>query len=184
MAFLKAGKRHVAVTLALLLLLPVRSALCDPSAGQEYVLKAVFLYNFCRFIDWPDRAFDSPDQPMIIGVIGDNPFGGLIEETVKGEMLRGRRIRVEYYRRPSDIGRCHVLFVGASEMHRADDIIAAVAGRSVLTVGETEAFLERGGMVALTADQNRVRLQINPARLRAENLAASSKLLRVAEIKR
>lgn len=184
MAFLRAGQRRLAARLALLLLLPLRIACAAPSGDQEYALKAVFLYNFCRFIDWPDRAFDSPDEPMVIGVVGDNPFGRLIEETVKGETLRGRRIRVEYYRRPSDIGRCHILFVGASEMAHADEILASVSGRSVLTVGETEAFLDRGGMIALTAEQNRVRLRINPARLRAENLAASSKLLRVAEIKR
>ncbi len=184
MAFLRARQRQLGATVALLLLLPLRLACGDPSADQEYALKAVFLYNFCRFIDWPERAFASPDDPMVIGVVGDNPFGRLIEETVKGETLRGRRIRVEYYRRPADIGRCQVLFVTASEMNRADEIIAAVAGRSIATVGETEAFLDRGGMIALTAEQNRVRLRINPAGLRAENLVASSKLLRVAEIKR
>ncbi len=184
MAFLRAGQRQLAATFALLLLLPLRIACGAPSADQEYALKAVFLYNFCRFIDWPERAFDSPDEPMVIGVVGENPFGRLIEETVKGETIRGRKIRVEYYRRPSDIDRCHVLFASASEMSRAEDILEAVAGRSVVTVGETEAFLDRGGMIALTADQNRVRLRINPAALRAENLAASSKLLRVAEIKR
>ena len=84
----------------------------------------------------------------------------------------------------SEIDRCHVLFVSASEMGWADEIIAAVAGRSVVTVGETDSFLDRGGMIALAAEQNRVRLRINPAGLRAENLAASSKLLRVAEIRR
>lgn len=183
MAFLRAGKCRWAVTLALVLL-PLRLACGAPSADQEYALKAVFLYNFCRFIEWPERAFSSADEPMVIGVVGDNPFGRLIEDTVKGETLRGRRIRVEYYRRPSDIDRCHVLFASASEMNRADEIIAAVDGKSVVTVGETEAFLDLGGMIALTADQNRVRLRIAPARLRAENLAASSKLLRVAEIKR
>ena len=184
MAILRAGHRQLFATFALLLLLPMRIAGAAPHPDKEYALKAVFLYNFCRFIDWPPRAFGSPDEPMVIGVIGDNPFGGLIEDTVKGEALRGRRISVEYYRRTSDISRCHVLFVGASEMSRVDEIIAAVAGRSVVTVGETEAFLDRGGMIALTADQNRVRLRINPVALRAENLAASSKLLRVAEIKR
>ena len=184
MAFLRAGQRQLAATVALLLLFPLRLACGDASADQEYALKAVFLYNFCRFIEWPERAFASADEPMVIGVVGDNPFGRLIEDTVKGETIRGRRIRVEYDRRPSEIGRYHVLFVSASEMNRADEIIAAVAGRSVVTVGETDGFLDRGGMIALTADQNRVRLRINPAALRAENLAASSKLLRVAEIKR
>lgn len=184
MAFLRTGKRQIAATLALLLLLPLRVVSGDPGADQEYALKAVFLYNFCRFIDWPPRAFGSPDEPMVIAVLGENPFGRMIEDTVKGEALRGRRLRVEYHRRISDLDRCHVLFVSASETSRADEIIAAVAGRSVVTVGETDSFLDRGGMIALTADQNRVRLRINPAALRAENLAASSKLLRVAEIKR
>jgi hypothetical protein len=184
MAFLRTGQRQLTATFALLLLLPLRLAWGDASADQEYALKAVFLYNFCRFIEWPERAFGSPDEPMVIGVVGDNPFGRLIEETVRGETVRGRRIRVQYYRRASEIDRCHVLFASASEMNRADEIIASVAGKSVVTVGETDVFLDRGGMIALTADQSRVRLRINPAALRAENLVASSKLLRVAEIKR
>lgn len=167
-----------------LLLLPVTDARPQTNPRQEYALKSVFLYNFCRFIEWPERAFTSPDEPMIIALIGDDPFGSMLEETVKGETVRGRRIQVERYRRGSEIARCHMLFVTASETARSDAIIAAVAGQSVVTVGETTTFLDRGGMIALTAEQNRVRIWISPARLRAANLIASSKLLRVAEIKR
>ena len=176
-------KAQAAVVMAALLLLPVSGAWPEVNPRQEYALKAVFLYNFCRFIEWPERAFTSPDEPMIIALIGDDPFGPSLEETVKGETVRGRRIRVEHYRRASEITRCHMLFVTASETARSDAIIAAVAGLSVVTVGETNTFVDRGGMIALTAEQNRVRLSINPARLRAANLTASSKLLRVAEIK-
>ena len=165
------------------LLLPLRAAMPQPGP-QEYALKSVFLFNFCRFIEWPDDAFSSREEPIIIGLIGDDPFRGMLEETVKGETLRGRSIRVEHYRRPSDIDRCHVLFVSGSDTGRFDDILKAVAGQSVVTVGETEAFLDRGGMIALTAERNRVRLSINPSRLRSENLVASSKLLQIAEIRR
>lgn len=179
--------RHIRLVLTLLVaaafLLPLRSAV--PQAGpQEYALKSVFLFNFCRFIEWPDEAFTSRDEPIVIGVIGEDPFGGMLEETVKGETLRGRSIRIERYRRPADIDRCHVLFVSGSDTGRFEDILRAVAGQSVVTVGETEAFLDRGGMIALTAERNRVRLSINPVRLRAENLVASSKLLQIAEIRR
>jgi hypothetical protein len=83
-----------------------------------------------------------------------------------------------------DIERCHLLFVGASESARLNEILSAVAGRSIVTVGESEAFIERGGMIALAADRNRVRLLINPDTMRAARLDVSSKLLRVAEITR
>ncbi len=178
--------RHRTITAVLLLaatlLLPLRSAVPQPSL-QEYALKSVFLFNFCRFIEWPENAFASRDEPITIGVIGEDPFGPMLEDAVKGETLRGRSIRIEHYRRPSEIKRCHVLFVAGSDGGRVDEILRAVAGQSVVTVGETESFLERGGMIALTAERNRVRLSINPSRLRAENLVASSKLLRVAEIR-
>jgi hypothetical protein len=181
MAFLS-GKRGAALVVAAALLLPALAALAQ-NPGREYPLKAVFLYNFCRFIEWPARAFATPDEPLVIAVIGDAPFGPLLEETVRGERVRGRTIRIERYRRASEIRRCHILFVAASETSRTDEILAAVAGQYVVTVGETEAFLDRGGMIALVADQNRIRLLINRGRLRASGLTASSKLLQVAEIR-
>lgn len=176
-------KPGAALAIVAMLMLPLAGAIGQTNPRQEYALKSVFLYNFCRFIEWPERAFSSADEPMVIAVIGEDRFGPMLEETVRGEMVRGRKIRVERYRRVSEIGNCHILFITASETSRLDQILAAVSDRSVLTVGETDAVLERGGMIALVADQNRVRLLVNPARLRAANLVASSKLLRVAEIK-
>lgn len=151
---------------------------------NEYALKSVFLYNFCRFIDWPDIAFTSPSEPLIIGVLGNDPFGSLLDEAVQGEHFRGRPIQIEHYRSPHEIGHCHLLFVTGPETARMSEILAATAGKSIVTVGENEGFLERGGMIALAADRNRVRLLINPNALRAARLDVSSKLLRVAEIAR
>lgn len=158
---------------------PARAAL-----PNEYALKSVFLYNFCRFIDWPDAAFAGPADPIVIGVMGDDPFGPLLHEAVQGETFHGRGIRIEYYRQPRETTRCHLLFVSASEAARVPEIVGAVSGRSIVTVGETENFVERGGMIALVADRNRIRLIVNPESLRAAKLAVSSKLLRVAEISR
>lgn len=153
------------------------------SVPNEYSLKAVFLYNFCRFIDWPDTAFDSAADPIVIGIIGSDPFGPLLEEAVQGETSHGRRIQIEHYRSVREVRGCHVLFIGVSENGRLREILSAVAGTSIVTVGETSDFVELGGMIALTTDQNRVRLVINPNTMRNANLNVSSKLLRVAEIK-
>jgi hypothetical protein len=183
MAFLRTTRIRLALLLALLASVPLQLAQPQLATRQEYALKAVFLYNFCRFIEWPDQAFATPDAPIVIGVIGQDPFGLLLEETVRGERLRGRTIVIERYRRAADARDAHLLFVSGSESGRTGEILAAVAGRSIVTVGETEEFLDRGGMIALTAAQDRVRLRINPNRLRAESLVASSKLLRVAEIR-
>jgi hypothetical protein len=151
---------------------------------NEYALKSVFLYNFCRFIDWPDFAFNSPTEPLVIGVLGDDPFGSMLDEAVQGEHFHGRRIQIEHYRSPREIGHCHLLFVTGPETARMNEILAAVAGKSIVTVGENEGFMQRGGMIALAADRNRVRLLINPDALRMAKLDVSSKLLRVAEITR
>jgi hypothetical protein len=175
-------RKLIAYAAALALLIPPAgsAARLEPS---EYGLKSVFLYQFCRFMEWPDSAFSSPNDPLIIGVVGDDPFGSLLKEAVEGETYHGRPIRIEHYRGPRDIRRCHLLFVSRSEVDQMAEILSAVAGKSVVTVGETDGFLDRGGMIALTADRNRVRLRVNTSSLRAANVDVSSKLLRVAEIK-
>ena len=182
MAFLRTTVLAIAMSIATLL---SQSALAQsrPEPKGEYALKAVFLYNFCRFIDWPKSAFASPNEPIIIGVVGEDPFGSLLKEAVHGETSRGRAIQIEHYSKPDAIGHCHLLFVSHSEAARTEKILSSVSGKSIVTVGETDAFLDRGGMIALTADKNRVRLHINPSLLRAASLDVSSKLLRVAEVK-
>ena len=177
--------RRTRVAISALLLCAVAFHAARAAAPpNEYALKSVFLYNFCRFMDWPDAAFGGPNDPIVIGVFGEDPFGPLLDEAVRGETFRGRSIRIEHYRSAREIGRCHLLFVGASEAGRLNEILSAVAGRSIVTVGESEEFIERGGMIALVADRNRVRLVMNPQTLRAARIDVSSKLLRVAEITR
>lgn len=179
MDFLRRSRLLVAVLLALAWT-PLQAA---PPSPNEYSLKAVFLYNFCRFVDWPEPAFDSPHDPLVIGIVGPDPFGTLLEEAIAGENYHGRPIRIEHYQSAREIRQCHLLFISQLEAPQTGAILAAVAGRNILTVGETESFLDQGGMIALTAEQNRVRLRINPTALRATKLSVSSKLLQVAEIR-
>lgn len=172
--------KHLVAALAFLAL-PSAALRAVPTAPpNEYALKSVFLYNFCRFIEWPDSAFTSPNEPLIIGIVGEDPFGALLKKAVEGETYHGRPIQIEHYRGSRDIKHCHLLFVGRAETAHLDVILEALGSKSVVTVGETEDFLDHGGMIALPAERNRVLLRVNAPALRAANLDVSSKLLRVA----
>jgi len=159
------------------------TAQAAPPSPNEYALKAVFLYNVVRFVDWPASAFSSRKDPLVIGIVGPDPFGPLLYEAIAGETYQGRPITVAHYARPRDIRHCHLLFVGRANHDRLDQILAKAAGQTMLTVGETDYFLDHGGMIALTAYKNRVHLQINGTTLAKSRLGVSSKLLQVAQIR-
>lgn len=157
------------------------------SAGEalpanEYQIKAVFLFNFAQFVDWPPRAFVEPDAPLVIGVLGDDPFGPYLDETVKGEKINGRSLVVRRYRRVEEIAVCHVLFISRSESPRLGEIIGQLKGRNILTVGDAEDFSRRAGMIRFVTANNKIRLHINVESARAAEIAISSKLLRPALI--
>jgi hypothetical protein len=169
----------LALLLGALLMAPAAAPAQD--AAREYSLKAVFLFNFCQFMDWPPSSFGGASDPIVIGVLGPNPFGAKLQQAVQGEIVRGRPIRVEYYQRLSQ-ARCHILFFGS--ITARPDEFADLHRRGIATVGETEFFLQQGGMVALIADGSRVRLRINLPAVRSTRIEVSSKLLRVADINR
>lgn len=177
------AKADGAAAAIVLLLLTLAAPRADgQEIAREYALKAGFLYHFCEFIDWPPTSFRSKDSPLIIGVLGDNPFGSFLGETVRGEMIRGRRIQLEHYGRADEVRNCHILFVSASEQSRLSSILGQLHGRSVVTVGESDDFISQGGMIALNAVHNRIKLRVNLAAVRGAGISMSSKLLRVADI--
>lgn len=159
-----------------------------PNSGQsqtatpEYKIKAVFLFNFAQFVEWPETAFADEKSPFVIGVLGTDPFGKTLDETVEGEIIRDRKIEVRRYKTTNEIGNCHVLFISTSEMAKMDSIVASLKGRSILTVSDSEEFAKRGGMIRLYTDKNKIRMRINLEAARTQNLSISSKLLHLAEI--
>lgn len=165
---------------SLIALLPRAPARC--AQAGEYELKAVFLFNFSQFVDWPDSAFESAESPFVIGVLGEDPFGPILDAVVEGESVRGRPMAVRRYRSTKEIEDCHILFISRSERQALDQILADLESRSILTVGDLEGFGSRGGMITLVSRTQRIRLQINLEAARRVNLAISSKLLRPAEI--
>jgi hypothetical protein len=169
------------VTVALLLV-GTAGLGAQTARASEYHVKAVFLFNFAQFVDWSPEAFPDPDTPLVIGVLGDDPFGGFLDQTVSDERLGGRPFQVRRYQSVDEIKTCHILFISRSEGDRPEGILASLKNRPVLTVSDADGFAERGGMIRFVTDRNRVRLQINREAAEAAHMTISSKLLRVAEI--
>jgi hypothetical protein len=149
---------------------------------QEYELKAAFLYNFARFVDWPPEAFPSADTPLVIGILGADPFGAALDTLIRNEMVKSRKLVARRYHQIEDVGICHILFISASETARFEQILAALKGKPILTVGDSPSFAFRGGMIRLLTDKNKIRLRINMEAAKAANLTISSKLLRAADV--
>lgn len=148
----------------------------------EYQLKAVFLFNFTQFVEWPPQAFTDTNSPLVIGVLGNDPFGSYLDETVRGETINGRPLTVQRYNTAEEIKHCHVLFISRSEAARLPQIFASLKGRSILTVGDADNFSRDGGMIRFATVANKIRLRIALEAAKAANLSISSKLLRPADI--
>lgn len=151
-------------------------------SSPEYQLKAVFLFNFAQFVEWPASAFPEPDTPLSICILGEDPFGAYLDETVRGETVANHPLAVRRYRTVEEVTGCHILFVSRQEQGHFKEILDSMKGQSVLTVSDAERFASRGGMIRFVTDRSRIRLRINLEAARAANLTLSSKLLRPAQI--
>jgi hypothetical protein len=177
MALLSIRCALLVMTAVLSLALPASAA-----APTEYQVKAVFLFNFSQFVDWPPAAFAGPRSPITICVLGHDPFGAALDDIVQGEIVNGRPLEVQRYRSAEELGGCHILFIDRSEYSRLGEILAQLTGRSVLTVGDVEGFARQGGMIRFMTVGNKIRLRVNLDAAQAAGLTISSKLLRPAEI--
>jgi hypothetical protein len=149
---------------------------------NEYQVKAVFLFNFAQFVEWSKAAAEPGDQPFAICILGDDPFSEALDETVRGESLGTRRFEIRRLRAVTEAKDCQILFVSSSESRQLRPILDTLKGRAVLTVGDSENFARRGGMVQFQTENKRIKLMINVDAARAANLTISSKLLRPATI--
>jgi hypothetical protein len=149
---------------------------------SEYKVKAIFLYNFTRFIDWPNNAFASNEEPFKIGIVGTDPFGVYLEETVRGEKVSGRSIVVERYKNMKEIKNCHMLYINVTNQRDIKNIVTSVGEKKTLTISENPEFVKWGGMIRIYSDDNKIRIQINDAAARKAGIKISAKLLNVAEV--
>lgn len=173
-AGLRAAWRQVLLVLAVGLGL----APCAAPAAPEYQVKAVFLFNFSQFVEWPPEVFATDHAPFTICVLGDDPFGGYLDDVVRSESVSTHPIQTLRLKRVEDAGGCHIVYVSSSEQQQLPGILAALRHRSILTVSDGEQFALQGGMISFISADNRIRLGVNVDAARAANLKLSSKLLR------
>jgi hypothetical protein len=175
--------RHsCAIALGILLGVGARAGAADEYRADEYRIKAAFLYNFAKFIEWPVQAFKSPSDPIVIGVLGKNPFGDALADAVSGKTLGGRAFQVREVTDAQQAAACQIVFVSSSERKRLGPLFSRIGNASVLTVGETDNFASEGGIINFKIDAGIVRLQINVEAARKQQLRISAKLLNLAEI--
>jgi hypothetical protein len=176
----RAARRALAGALALAL-----AAIAPGNAGaadgaDEYGLKAAFLYQFTKYVSWPSET----DGPVAICVLGDDPFGSILDETLAGKTAKGQPIEARRVGSASAGSTCHILFVSRSERAGLDATLAALGRRPTLTVGDMTDFPRRGGMINLRLENDRIKLEVNPDNAERVGLKIGSDLLRLADVVR
>lgn len=152
------------------------------SQTAEYKLKAVFLFNFAQFVEWPADSFPDETSPLVIGILGDDPFGSFLDELVENEIVHNRQVKVRRYRNIGEVEHCQVLFISPSEAGQLSTIVQRLGNRPILSVSDIEEFARRGGIVRFVTEKNKIRFRINLEAAQAARINISSKLLRVAEV--
>ncbi|MGD1092918.1 MAG: YfiR family protein [Bryobacteraceae bacterium] len=170
-------RRRCAIALGVLL-----STGACAQVADEYRVKATFLFNLAKFVEWPPQAFKSPSAPIVIGVLGKHPFGGALAHAVAGKTLGGRAFEVREVADAQQAASCQIVFVSSSERKRLRPLFTQIGNSAVLTVGETNNFAVDGGIINFKIDAGSVRLQINVEAARKQQLRISAKLLSLAEI--
>ncbi len=162
-------------------------SLSSASAGQqtprmeEYELKAIFISNFLKYVEWPETAFEDADSPIVVGIQGSDPFGSALEELVdRLQPIVGRRVVTAPIDSGHPIGTVHVLFVPESERKDVKKMLGGFCGRPVLTVGEQRGFAEDGGVINFVTDRKRIRFEVNLRCAEAGGLSLSAQLLKLA----
>ncbi len=154
------------------------------AASKEYEVKAAFLFHFTQFVEWPDSAFADPNAPFCIGVLGDDSFGGALDEIVKDESVGRHKIVIKRSRQTADLKGCQILFISNSEKDHVAQILSSLDDSGILTVGETDGFAGQGGIINFYLEENKVRFEINPGTAKHHGLKISSQLLGLGRIVR
>jgi YfiR/HmsC-like len=158
--------------------LPTRSGAGQPSL--EYQVKAAYLLNFTRYVEWPARAFDSPEEPITICVLGEDPFGSVLDETLVGRSSQGRQARVQRIRTVAESEDCHLVFISRETWRDQPDLPRRLRAVGRLTVGETDEFAHQGGVIAFVIQNEAVRFVVNAEARDLAGLRISSRMLSLA----
>lgn len=167
------------LTGALFCLLAAGGTRAQEAAPSEHQVKAAFLYNFAKFVKWPETSFPATNTPIAIGILGDNPFGADLEVAVRNKSINGHPVVVKQISL-GELKQCHVVFICCSPKRNLPETLETLKGEGVLTVSDSDRFMEAGGMIHFVMEENKVRFEINDTVAKAAGLSISSKLLNLA----
>jgi hypothetical protein len=183
----RAGPKNVKRFAVIVFLVTVSGVLDMPpvldgesSGAGEYDVKAAFLFHFAQFVEWPAESFKDASSPLTYCTIGEDPFHGALDQSLNGKMVGTRPLRVAHIQQSQSVQSCQVLFVGAGVAKRLGVAIGSVAGNGILLVGETEHFVQEGGVIGFLLEQNKLRFEINLEAAEKANLKISARLLTLA----
>ncbi|MEO8657033.1 MAG: YfiR family protein [Bryobacteraceae bacterium] len=162
----------------------VLTTLMVPLQGQvdEYEVKAFFLFHFAKYVEWPASSFKNGTDPIVICILGENPFGGALERAIAGKLVEGHPFVVRQIATAQQPVSCHILFVGSAERKRFHSIASSLKNSGVLTVGEFQGFTTDGGVINFKLDEGKVRFEINQEAAERAGLHISSRLLSLAQV--
>ena len=150
--------------------------------SREFQLKAACLVNFAQFVEWPESAMVAPDAPIVITVVGDNPFGNVLEKLARAKAVQGHPVAVRFAKTLGDVGPTHLLFVASPVDRESASAVKHLSGKSILSVSDAEDFSRAGGCIRFFLEENRMRFEINPSAARRAGLKPSAKLLQLARV--
>jgi hypothetical protein len=171
-----------ALMIGVLLLLGGPTAKAADVVPSEQQVKAAFLLNFAKYVDWPAQAFAATNSPFVVGVMGESRLDGELQKMVEGKSVNGRPMVLKHVMEDADLASCQILFICINHQNRVAETVVKLKNASVLTVGEDDEFLDNGGMINLATRGRKVRLEISLAPARQAGLTISSKLLSTAEL--
>jgi hypothetical protein len=161
---------------------PIRGEKAASGALSEYQIKAAYLYYFSSFVEWPPESFPRKDENLVIGVLGVDPFGSILDDTLHGKTINNRRLVVKRFQNIKDARDSHILFISSSERDRLPSILKVLEGAAVLTVGDIEQFATRGGQISFRMEDKKVRFDINAAAVERARIKISAQLMKLGRI--
>ena len=161
------------------LVFPLTAAWAQQQRANEYDVKSAYLYNFGRFVEWPNKSTDKEDL-FAICVLGHDPFGAALDAALAGQTVGGQKAVAKRISKAEDAPGCRVLFISGSEDGQLKNIIAVLDHMGILTVSDMPQFSQRGGMIQFVPEGNRVRFEVNLKSVQDAGLMLSSELLKVA----
>jgi hypothetical protein len=160
----------------------VGSAVGAQTPSSEAQVKAAFLYNFLKFVEWPPDVFLTPQDSLIVGIVGGGSTADAAAQFLDGKPVQGRAVAIRRLKDEGPRPTVHAIFIGDADASRARRLLESVANAAVLSIGEREDFAEDGGVIGLTVEAQKVRFEINTDAAATAGLKISSKLLALARI--